>query len=205
MSPTLFNNPNFPTFLICLLADFMAFTGIYIPYTHLPPLAEFRNISSTDAAFLISAGGISNTFGRFLGGWLCDQPAIHPFLVTILSVGLTIIPSFIIPRIVAYRSFISMFSVFGLATGCTMGSTSPLLLRLLGLKALSQTFGLITASRGIAALVGPPLAGLLVDLLDEPGIAIDLVGFLEILALFFYIIAVGRNRVVQRRRNYQQL
>ena len=34
----------------------------------------------------------------FLGGWLCDQPAIHPFLVTILSVGLTIIPSFIIPR-----------------------------------------------------------------------------------------------------------
>ena len=57
----------------------------------------------------------------------------------------------------------------------------------------------------IFVLLGPPLAGLLVDLLNEPGIAIDLVGVLEILALFFYIIAVGRNRVVQRRRTYQQL
>ena len=39
VDPTLYNNPNFVTFLLVILADFLAFTGVYIPYTHLPPLA----------------------------------------------------------------------------------------------------------------------------------------------------------------------
>merc|ERR1719245_1224487 len=98
MDPTLYNNPNFPTFLIVILADFIAFIGVYIPYTHLPPLALARNISSSDAAFLISAGGISNTFGRFLGGWLCDLPCFHPFMVLLGSVVVSLVPSFSIPR-----------------------------------------------------------------------------------------------------------
>ena len=67
-------------YYIFTFADFLAFTAIYIPYTHLPPLAkvsddlkvkklsflflQYRNVSSGDAAFLISAGGISNTIGR---------------------------------------------------------------------------------------------------------------------------------------------
>ena len=69
-------------------ADFLAFVAIYIPYTYLPPLAKVtptlhlhslppspqsRDILPGDAAFLISAGGISNTLGRLLGGWLSDK------------------------------------------------------------------------------------------------------------------------------------
>merc|ERR1719376_890257 len=45
-------------YYVFTVSDFLAFTAIYIPYTHLPPLAKYRNISSGDAAFLISAGGI---------------------------------------------------------------------------------------------------------------------------------------------------
>ena len=67
-------------FILIVIADFFAFTAIYIPYTHLPPLAKvfivpsnshfsvsnikIAGVSSGDAVFLISAGGISNTIGR---------------------------------------------------------------------------------------------------------------------------------------------
>ena len=76
------------TFLLVACADFLAFVAIYIPYTYLPPLAKVtftssplppllhpqsRDILPGDAAFLISAGGISNTLGRLLGGWLSDK------------------------------------------------------------------------------------------------------------------------------------
>merc|ERR1712156_990804 len=71
-------NRNLGIFIVITLADFLAFTAIYIPYTHLPPLAKFVGISSRNAAFLISAGGISNTVGRCLGGWLSDISWINP-------------------------------------------------------------------------------------------------------------------------------
>lgn len=202
MDPSLYNNPNFPTFLIVVLADFVAFMGVYIPYTHLPPLALARNISASDAAFLISAGGISNTFGRFLGGWLCDIPFVHPFMILLTSVVVSLIPSFTIPRMTTYGEFFSLFSVFGLATGCMVGASSPLLIGLLGLNALSQTFGLLTALRGVSAMVGPPLAGLLVDYLNEPGAALDLCGLLQLVSVTAYLFAILKHRLVLRRRNY---
>jgi len=202
MDPSLYNNPNFPTFLIVVLADFMAFMGVYIPYTHLPPLALARNISASDAAFLISAGGISNTVGRFLGGWLCDIPFVHPFMILLASVVVSLIPSFTIPRMTSYGEFFSLFSVFGLATGCMVGASSPLLIGLLGLNALSQTFGLLTALRGVSAMVGPPLAGLLVDYLNDPGSALDLCGLLQLVSVSAYLVAILHHRLVTRRRNY---
>jgi len=205
IDPALFNDPHFPTFLLVLLADFVAFIGIYIPYTHLPPLALSRNISAADSAFLISAGGISNTFGRFLGGYLCDQPAFHPLYLTFISILLNAVPALIIPRMTSYGAFFTLFSLFGLSSGCMVGSTSPLLLRLLGLKALSESFGLVTAFRGIAALIGPPVAGLLVEWLSDPGAAMDLTGALELLAAGLYIIAITMHSVVKRRAQYTQL
>jgi len=205
MDPSLFSNPNFPTFLIVLLADFSAFFGIYIPYTHLPPLALAKNISAEEAAFLISAGGISNTIGRFLGGWLCDLPSLHPFVVAFSSVLVAALPSLIIPRMGYYWQFLILFAIFGLSTGCLVGASSPLLLRLLGLKALSQTFGLLTAMRGFAALSGPPVAGALVDYMNNPGVALDLCGVFLLFSTSFYLIAILRNVYVYKRRNYIEL
>ena len=62
-----------PSYFLFTLSDFLAFTAIYIPYTHLPPLAKAHGVSAGDAAFLISVGGIANTVGRFVGGWLSDK------------------------------------------------------------------------------------------------------------------------------------
>eukprot|EP00092_Neocalanus_flemingeri_P022081 GFUD01023950.1.p1 GENE.GFUD01023950.1~~GFUD01023950.1.p1 ORF type:complete len:442 (-),score=61.43 GFUD01023950.1:20-1345(-) len=193
------------TYYLFTLADFLAFTAIYIPYTHLPPLAKYRNISSGDAAFLISAGGISNTIGRLVGGWLSDQSWTHPILITVVSLILAIIPSFVLPWCLAYWTFLISFGFFGFITGCVVGCTNPALIKLLGLNCLSQAFGIVSALRGVAAMAGPPLAGLLVDDFLEPGLALYLCGALLVASACIGTIAAVVNSVQERRAHYVEL
>ena len=49
-----------------------------------------------------------------------------------------------------------------------MGCTSPVLLSMLGLNSLSEAFSFISAMRGVAAMAGPPVAGLVVEWTGDP-------------------------------------
>merc|ERR1719167_1457472 len=66
VGPQLASSPNLPLFFMVLIGDFLATMSIYIPYTHLPSLALAHGIKPQNAAFLISAAGISSTFGRIM-------------------------------------------------------------------------------------------------------------------------------------------
>ena len=70
-----------------------------------------------------------------------------------------------------------MTSWFGLLTGSWVASESPLLVQLVGLTQLTPAFGLLTAGGGIAALAGPPLAGVAAEL-SGPWVALEVAGAL---------------------------
>jgi len=194
------------TFLLFSLSDFLAFVAIYIPYTYLPPLAIAHNILPGDAAFLISAGGISNTLGRILGGWLSDKHwAPKPLHLSLVAIAAAALPSFVLPNCLVYWTFLASFGFFGLVTGSLVGCTSPVLVSLLGLPALSPAFGLVTAFRGVAALLGPPSAGMLVDRFDNHGLALYLTGGLLLSSTVIEIFASVANLLHQRRNGYTQL
>ena len=46
-------SPRLPAYLLFSVADFLAFCAIYIPYTHLPPLAVAHGVTPSHAALLI--------------------------------------------------------------------------------------------------------------------------------------------------------
>ena len=46
-------SPRLPAYLLFTVSDFFAFCAIYIPYTHLPPLATAHGGSPSQAALLI--------------------------------------------------------------------------------------------------------------------------------------------------------
>jgi len=50
-------------------------------------------------------------------------------------------------------------SVFGFTIGAYVGLTSVILVDLLGLEKLTNAFGILLLFQGIAALIGPPIAG----------------------------------------------
>ena len=80
-----------------------------------------------------------------------------------------------------------------------------MLVKLLGLPCLTQAFGIMSALRGIAALVGPPTAGLLVDEFDNPWLALDMCGGLMVASSGIACIASVVNRVTERRADYVEI
>jgi len=205
INPVLYEHRHFPTFMIVLLADFFAFFSIYIPFSYLPTLAMSRNVSSADAAFLISSGGISNMLGRLSGGWLCDFDGLHPLSIIMVAITLSSVPAFLLTWITEYSVMLSSFFIYGICTGCVVASVGPLLVRLLGVNAFNQTFGILSAARGIAVLIGPPIAGVIVEWYSDPSMAMFTCGSLILVSIFCYTLAISRNIIVNRRHGYQSI
>ena len=182
LSKELLDSPGLTTFLLVALADGVATLALFTPFTFLPDLAQSAGVSAADAAFLISAAGISSSAGRILSGWLCDRPWCDPILLTTAAVSSAALPSFLFPAMSSYPLFLLLSCLYGLLTGCWISATSPLLVRVLGLHLLSPAFGLMTAVQGAAALAGPPLAGAATDWVGGPAAAFYCAGGLLLLA-----------------------
>ena len=78
--------PALPVLMILAMGDCLSALSLYIPYPPLPPAAVAVGISPSNAAFLISAIGVTNTVGRLVAGWLADKPNINPMLLILFSI-----------------------------------------------------------------------------------------------------------------------
>jgi len=189
LSEELLSSPALKTFLLISVADCIASMALYIPFTFLPDEATYSGVSLEDASFLISAMGISSSLGRIFSGWLCDKSWCNPMVLTACMVSLSSLPPLLFPWITLYMLYLSLSCLFGFLTGIWIAATSPILVRVLGLSLLSPAFGLMTAMQGAAALTGPPLAGLAVDLAGDRGVALYLAGGVMGAAALLYVVA----------------
>ena len=54
-----------PIFLMIAISNVLGFLAVYIPYVYLPDMmTKERRIDATNASFVISLIGVSNTLGR---------------------------------------------------------------------------------------------------------------------------------------------
>ena len=74
-------------------------------------------MSAGDAAFLISAGGMSNTMGRLAGGWMSDLPQLQPLTITVMCLAAAAVPAMLISLCWAYWTFLVAFGAFGFFSG----------------------------------------------------------------------------------------
>merc|ERR1719319_1714284 len=192
---TLASSPALPLFLMVMVADFLATMSLCIPYAFLPAMAVTQGIDAQDAAFLISAAGISSTVGRVLAGLLCDQRRLHPMTITLLATS------------PAYWSFVLLASGFGLCTGLWVACETPLIIRTLSFHLLTPAFGLLTAGGGVAALIGPPLAGRMEDISAHGHAGITLVICAAIMAAsaLAYSAATLVRRKTAARVGYEEI
>ena len=205
LSKDLLESPALSTFLLVALADGVATLALFIPFTYLPSLATVSGVSSEKAAFLISAAGISSSVGRIISGWLCDKTWCDPIVLTLFAIFSAAIPPLILPSVGAYLFFLIFSCAFGLLTGLWISATSPLLVKVLGLNLLPPAFGLMTAVQGVAALTGPPLAGAIIDVLGNQGVAFHMTGGLLLSASLAFVGVAFQNRRRERRLQYHQL
>lgn len=152
-----------PTFSLMCVAGFMTFMGFFVPFVYLSDFAKSVGVDKDKAAFLLSVIGIANTVGRVLCGWVSDFPqvkAIHLNNCSLILAGGTTIA---LPFMKDYAVQVVYCTIFGLAIACFVSLRSIVLVELLGLEKLTNSFGLTLLFQGSASLVGSPIAGMLFD------------------------------------------
>ncbi|XP_052805368.1 monocarboxylate transporter 13-like isoform X2 [Mya arenaria] len=146
-------------FMFICLGNIFAMIGFYVPYVFIVERAMLLGVDKTRASFLLSAIGITNTVGRIISGSLADLPSVNSLLlnnVSMLVAGVTIM---LTPFCNSFASLMVAALMFGLMTSAFISLTSIILCELLGLGKLTNAFGLLSMGRGIAGIIGPPMAG----------------------------------------------
>ncbi|GBP20934.1 Monocarboxylate transporter 5 [Eumeta japonica] len=152
-----------PTFLMIGISNIFGMAGLYVPFVYIVDAAVQNHIEKSQASFLLSIIGITNTFGRIICGWVADFPWMDSLLLNNVCLILATVSVAVTPFCYSYGAYVTIAILFGIAISGYISLTSIILVDLLGLDKLTNAFGLLMLFRGAATIVGSPLAGAVYD------------------------------------------
>jgi len=153
-----------PVFLLVAFANMLGMIGYWMPFMFLVDrTVKEAGVERETAAFLISIIGITNTIGRFLVGWVTDRFKLQPMNVNVSTLMIAGIATIAVPFTYSHNLAVAYAAVAGFFIAPFISLTSIILVELLGLEKLTNSFGLLLLFRGMASVVGPPFAGWLCD------------------------------------------
>ncbi|TRZ00226.1 hypothetical protein DNTS_014325 [Danionella cerebrum] len=139
--------------------------GFVVPLIYLVPYASAHNMESSQAALLLSILGFVNIFVRPPIGLLFSMPwfkgrHIYVFSVALLINGLS-------NSICCISASFSVLLVYVLTFGLSMSVVGSLMFTVLmdtvEMRRFPAALGLLSIMESVTLLIGPPLAGVLVD------------------------------------------
>ncbi|CAH1795978.1 unnamed protein product [Owenia fusiformis] len=152
-----------PVFVLYGLSCFLCMTGFFVPFIYLPDHAQAMGVSKEQAAFLISILGIANTIGRIMCGWVSDQPWADCLIINNIALICGGSITIVLPFFLHYGLLATYSVVFGLGIAVFVSLRSIIMVELIGLERLTNSFGLVTLCQGLSSFLGAPLAGFLFD------------------------------------------
>ncbi|XP_046542426.1 monocarboxylate transporter 12-like [Haliotis rubra] len=187
-------------FLLFAISNFFTSIGFNMPFIYLPDRAIESGVETHNAAFLLSVIGIANTVGRVIFGWLSDRKgvnrlALYNSALTICGVATALSPfcggSY--PLLIVYAA------CFGVFIGVYVSLTSVVLVDLLGLDHLTNSFGLLLLFQGAATFIGPPMAGWMYDWTGSYDISFHVNGAMIAISglMLFFIPCVQRYQYMR--------
>ena len=161
LDPSLMKDPRF---LLIGISNLFGFLGFFVPFIYLPSLAvTMEGVTADQGAKLLSVIGIANTLGRILCGFVADFAWVDSLCVINISFLLTAASILLFPFLTTFTEFVILSLVFGVCIASLITLTSIVLVDVLGLERLTSAFGLLTMFRGLATMLGPPIAGLVYE------------------------------------------
>uniref|UniRef100_UPI00398E594F monocarboxylate transporter 12-like n=1 Tax=Pristiophorus japonicus TaxID=55135 RepID=UPI00398E594F len=154
--------PDFLVFGVSLL--FLAY-GCNTPFVHLVPYAVSSGVSQQQAAFLMSILGIIDIVGNISFGWLADRRWLKKYrkYCYILTIGLDGLCSLFIPILRSFPLLVPYAVLYGYFDGAYVALIPVITSDIAGNAFLSSALGIVYFIHGIPYLIGPPIAGWLVD------------------------------------------
>lgn len=136
--------------------------GYFVPYFHLVAHARQAGFSQYQAAFVMSAAGVSDIFGRVVSGWLSDLRLLR--LIHVLSLWVTLTGLFIILLPVSslngsYPALMATSVLYGLCSGAMTSVVFAVVPDIVGAERTMGALGLLMLIESVAGLLGTPLSG----------------------------------------------
>jgi len=154
---------NVPFMMFCT-SSFLCLLGFFIPFMYLPDYTMKKGFNRTQGSLLVSVIGASNVIGRIVCGWVSDKTWANPLKIYNLALIVGGTSTMIAAFISSYEALIIYSIVFGIAVAAYVSLCAIILVEFLGLEKLSNSFGFLNMFRGIATLIGAPMAGFLYDM-----------------------------------------
>lgn len=181
--PTIIRNP---LFLVFALSNFLLYFWYDVPYVFSVDQAKELGISDGKASFLLSVIGIVNTIGQIIYGYIGDKNINLPLLygLSISTAGLAIM---FYPFFTSYTMMAVLCGIYGFFISANYVFSTLILVEFLGMDKLTNAYGLMMLIQGIANMVGPPFAGMMVKRSMYHKSLFDLHTFLDA----YYLVAIG--------------
>jgi len=154
-----------PAFAVLYVSGLLVSLALFLVFIFLTPFAEDHGVGRVAAAALVGVVGAASIVGRLLLGGLADRLGS---VRTYRTCFLTMSASYLIWLGTTTAPWLLLFAVvFGVSYGGFIALSPAVMADLFGTAAMGRLVGLQYTSAGIGALVGPPLAGLVVDATDS--------------------------------------
>ncbi|XP_062315369.1 monocarboxylate transporter 2-like isoform X2 [Osmerus eperlanus] len=153
-------------FLIYLVGNVFMFFGFFAPVVFLAPYAKHRGIDEYSAALLLSIFALVDMFARPGTGLIANTKWIRPRIQYFFSFAVAYngLCHLMCPLLPGYTGLVVYAVFFGVAFGMVCALLFEVLMDLVGAQRFSSAVGLVTIIECGPVLLGPPIAGALVDI-----------------------------------------
>nr|XP_014349689.1 PREDICTED: monocarboxylate transporter 7-like isoform X2 [Latimeria chalumnae] len=176
-----------PEFVFFTLYGLFNVIGYFIPSIYLVPHALSNGVEDYRAAFLLSFGSVADLVGRIGCGWfanlgLLKNMRLLTIVTTLLGVNLMLF------SIATSYWLLTIFScLFGFFYGASVSLLITVFIDVVGISKLDNALGLSLFFRSIGCLLGPPLAGALVDITEEYSNGFHVAGLAVLISAVFLV------------------
>ncbi|KAK0144444.1 Monocarboxylate transporter 2 [Merluccius polli] len=190
-------------FLIYLSGNCIMFLGFFAPIVFLAAYAKDMGVDEYSAAFLLSILAFVDMFARPSMGLLANSRWIRPRIQYFLAFAVLYngVCHVLCPLAQDYTGLVVYAVFFGFAFGMVSSVLFETLMDLVGAPRFSSAVGLTTIMECCPVLIGPPLAGKLVDVTKSYKYMYIICGVVVIIASIWLFIGNFINyRLLERER-----
>lgn len=151
-----------PDFRVLYLSTLFGTFGLFVPFVFLVDYAKDRDVDQVAAAALVGFIGGSSVVGRLGLGALADRVGT----IRLFRISVTVMATSHILWLIAGTSYPVMVLytvVLGLGYGGFIALSPAVVAERFGLDGLGGVIGTLYTSAAVGSLLGPPIAGLLID------------------------------------------
>ena len=147
-------------FVYFCLSSMILYMWYDVPYVYITDKATHTmDIPYGRSSFLISIIGITSTFGQVIVGYIGDLPKVNALILYNVLTSIAGISTMFVALFNSYISLAIYCASFGFFISGNYALTTIILVDLLGMEHLTNAYGLVMLSEGLANLFGPSIAG----------------------------------------------